>query len=107
MKSAKFFIQGVDLPNISGTTDSYYKYMVPYQKRLSKPVRNIYTYSFAIHPINVNPSGSLDFGDIQSDKTSIELKLDPELTTDPYTLYIYYTGYQTFTFDKGFMSLVY
>ena len=107
MKSAKFFIQGVDLPNISGTTDSYYKYMVPYQKRLSKPVRNIYTYSFAIHPINVNPSGSLDFSDIQSDKTSIELKLDPELTTDPYTLYIYYTGYQTFTFDKGFMSLVY
>lgn len=106
MKSAKFFIQGVDLPNISSTTDAYYKYMIPYQKRLSRPIRNIYTYSFAIHPLNVNPSGSLDFSDIKSDRTSIELKLDPDLTKT-YTLYIYYTGYQTFNFDKGFMSLVY
>jgi len=106
MKKAKFFIQGVDLPNISSTTDGYYKYMVPYQKRLSRPVRNIYTYSFSINPINVNPSGSLDFSEIQSEKTKIELKLDPGLT-DVYTLYIYYTGYQTFKFDQGFMSLVY
>jgi len=106
MKKAKFFIQGVDLPNISSTTDGYYKYMVPYQKRLSRPVRNIYTYSFSMNPINVNPSGSLDFSEIQSEKTKIELKLDPGLT-DVYTLYIYYTGYQTFKFDKGFMSLVY
>lgn len=106
MKSAKFFIQGVDLPNISSTTDAYYKYMIPYQKRLSRPVRNIYTYSFAINPINVNPSGSLDFSDIKSDRTSIELKLDPDLDKT-YTLYIYYTGYQTFNFEKGFMSLVY
>ena len=106
MKSAKFFIQGVDLPNISSTTDSYYKYMIPYQKRLSKPVRNIYTYSFAINPINVSPSGSLDFGDIQSEKTSIEVALQPDLK-DIYTLYIYYTGYETFNFENGFMSLVY
>ena len=106
MKKAKFFIQGVDLPNISSTTDGYYKYMVPYQKRLSRPARNIYTYSFSMNPINVNPSGSLDFSEIQSEKTKIELKLDPGLT-DVYTLYIYYTGYQTFKFDKGFMSLVY
>jgi hypothetical protein len=106
MKSAKFFIQGVDLPNISSTTESYYKYMIPYQKRLSKPVRNIYTYSFAINPINVSPSGSLDFSDIQSEKTSLEVTLQPDLT-DVYTLYIYYTGYQTFSFENGFMSLVY
>jgi hypothetical protein len=106
MKSAKFFIQGVDLPNISSTTDSYYKYMIPYQKRLSKPVRNIYTYSFAINPINVSPSGSLDFSDIQSEKTTLEVTLQPDLK-DIYILYIYYTGYQTFSFENGFMSLVY
>jgi len=69
-------------------------------------VRNIYTYSFAIHPINVNPSGSLDFSEIKSDKTSLEIQLQPGLE-DVYTLYIYYTGYQTFTFENGFMSLVY
>lgn len=106
MTSAKFYIQGVDLPNISSTTTSYYKYLVPYQKRLSRPIRNIYTYSFSINPVNVNPSGSLDFSEIQSEKTNIEIKLDEQLTST-YTLYIYYTGYQTFQFNRGFMSLVY
>lgn len=106
MTSAKFYIQGVDLPNISSTNASYYKYLVPYHKRLSRPIRNIYTYSFSINPINVNPSGSLDFSEIQSEKTNIEIKLDEQLT-GTYTLYIYYTGYQTFEFNRGFMSLVY
>ena len=106
MTSAKFYIQGVDLPNISSANTSYYKYLVPYHKRLSRPIRNIYTYSFSINPINVNPSGSLDFSEIQSEKTNIEIKLDDRLSS-VYTLYIYYTGYQTFQFNRGFMSLVY
>lgn len=106
MKDARFYIQGVDLPNISSTTDAYYKYLVPYHRRLSRPIRNIYTYSFSLNPVNVNPSGSLDFSEIQSEKTGIEIKLDENLTKT-YTLYIYYTGYQTFEFENGFMKLVY
>jgi len=106
MKNARFYIQGVDLPNISSTTDAYYKYLVPYHRRLSRPIRNIYTYSFSLNPVNVNPSGSLDFSEIQSEKTGIEIKLDENLTR-VYRLYIYYTGYQTFEFENGFMKLVY
>jgi len=66
-----------------------------------------------MNPINVEPSGNLDFSQIQSDKTSIEVKLDTsasslvDTATKTYSLQMYYTGYQTYIFDKGFMSLAY
>jgi len=66
-----------------------------------------------MNPVNVEPSGNLDFSQIQSEKTSIEVKLDTrvgslvDVTTKTYSLQMYYTGYQTFIFDKGFMSVAY
>lgn len=110
MDSASFYINGNKMPNISQTTHTYYKYLIPLQKRLSRPIRNIYTYSFSMNPVNVEPSGSLDFSQIQSDKTAIEVKLDTNLVDinqDKFTLHMYYTGYQTFIFNQGFMSLAY
>jgi len=98
------------MPNISNTGHIYYKYLIPSQKRLSRPTRNIYTYSFSMNPVNVEPSGSLDFSQIQSDKTAFEAKLNTELVDinqDKYTLHMYYTGYQTFVFERGFMSIAY
>jgi len=110
MDSASFYINGNKMPNISNTTHTYYKYLIPSQKRLSRPIRNIYTYSFSMNPINVEPSGSLDFSQIQSDKTAFEAKLDTglvDINNDSFTLHMYYTGYQTFEFEKGFMSVAY
>jgi len=52
----------------------------------------------------------LDFSQITSDKTVIEVKLDTsevDPSNNTYSLNMYYTGYQTFVFDKGFMSLAY
>lgn len=106
MYEAKFNINGNRLPNITSTNHSFYKYLIPHQKRLSRPIRNIYTYSFSMNPMNVEPSGSLDFSNIQSEKTNIEIQLEPYLT-DTYTLHMYYTGYQTFKFENGFMRLAY
>ena len=63
-----------------------------------------------MNPINVEPSGNLDFSAIQSDKTNIEVKLKNDnvtLQSNTFSLNMYYTGYQTFTFDKGFMRLAY
>ena len=110
MESASFYINGAKIPNVSSTTHTYYKYLIPSQKRLARPIRNIYTYSFSMNPINVEPSGSLDFSQIQSDKTAFEVKLDKTLVNinqDRFTLHMYYTGYQTFVFDRGFMSIAY
>ena len=110
MKDARFFINGNKLPNVTKTDHTYYKYLIPFQKRLARPIRNIYTYSFSMNPVNVEPSGSVDFSQIQSEKTNIEIELDTEkidITSDIFTLHMYYTGYQTFVFDGGFMSLAY
>lgn len=105
MDSASFFINGQRLPNVTKTNHNYYKYLVPFRNRLARPYRNIYTYSFSMNPINVEPSGNLDFSQIKSDKTNIEVKITD--TTKTYSLHMYYTGYQTFLFDSGFMSLAY
>ena len=110
MKSGSFYINGNKMPNVSATGHNYYKYLIPSQKRLSRPIRNIYTYSFSMNPVNVEPSGNLDFSGIKSDKTAIELELDTSLVNinqDIYTLHMYYTGYQTMVFDNGFMSFAY
>ena len=102
-QTAKIFINGQDLPNINNPDHVFYKYVVPYNSRLSKPDRNIYTYAFAMNPINVEPSGSLDFSKLNSDRTILDISLTPNLT-NVYTLNMYYVGYQTFLFDRGFMS---
>jgi hypothetical protein len=113
MDEASFYINGNKLPNVTNTNHNYYKYLIPFRHRLARPFRNIYTYSFSMNPINVEPSGNLDFTNIVSDKTSIEVKLDTsasslvDVTTKTYSLNMYYTGYQTFVFEKGFMSLAY
>jgi len=52
----------------------------------------------------------LDFSQIQSEKTNIEVKLDTsviDITTETFSLHMYYTGYQTFIFQNGFMSVAY
>jgi len=111
MKDASFYINGNRLPELTKTGHDYYKFLIPYQKRLSRPIRNIYTYSFSLNPVNVEPSGNLDFSQIQSDKTNIEVKLDTDsgidISTETFSLNMYYTGYQTFVFHKGFMSIAY
>ena len=113
MDSASFYINGNKLPNVTKTNHNYYKYLIPYRNRLARPIRNIYTYSFSMNPINVEPSGNLDFSQIQSDKTNIEVKLDTnegslvDVVNKTYSLNMYYTGYQTFVFNRGSMTLAY
>ncbi len=106
LDTAKLYINGQDLPNIPVADHNYFKYIVPYNTRLSRPNRNIYTYAFSMNPINVEPSGSLDFSKLNSDRTLLDVQLKPGLT-DVYNLHLYYVGYQTFEFNNGFMSLAY
>jgi len=104
MKDASFYINGTRLPNVTNTNHNYYKYLIPYRMRLPRPIRNIYTYSFSMNPVNVEPSGSLDFSQIRSDKTNIEVNLDTtkvDVSSNTYALHMYYTGYQTFIFEGG------
>lgn len=106
LTSAKIFVNGQDLPNVPTADHTFFKYLVPFHNRLSRPYRDIYTYAFSMHPINVEPSGSLDFSRLQSNRTVLDITMRPG-TTERYTLHLYYVGYQTFVFDQGFMSLAY
>ena len=104
MKYAYLYLLGNKLPNIRDANYNYYKYKIPLDVRLTRPIRNIYTYSFAIRPINTDPSGMFDFSEIHSDKTVIENELAD--TANVYSMHMYYTGYQTMRFENGFMSFV-
>ena len=58
-----------------------------------------------MHPRNVDPSGSLDFTNIKNNRTTIDFKLNPyHGTTETFTCHIYYTSYQTFTFENGYLT---
>jgi len=105
MSSAKIFVNGEDVPNIQDSDHKYFKYVVPFSSRLSRPLRNIYTYAFSMNPINVEPSGMLDFSQLQSNRTVLDINMKQGLTSD-YTLHLYYVGYQTFIFENGIMTLV-
>ena len=48
-----------------------------------------------MNPINVEPSGMLDFSQLQSNRTVLDVTMEDGLTSD-YTLHLYYVGYQTF-----------
>lgn len=103
MKSARFHINGNPFPNITNATHGFYKYLVPYQHRLSRPIRNIYTCAFSLDPGSVNPTGSLDFTMLKSDRTNIEITLE-SVATNSYTMHMYYTAYKTFMFEDGKLS---
>ena len=105
MASAKIFVNGEDVPNVQDSDHKYFKYVVPFSSRLSRPLRNIYTYAFSMNPINVEPSGMLDFSQLQSNRTVLDINMKQGLTSD-YTLHLYYVGYQTFIFENGIMTLV-
>ena len=106
MVNAKIFINGEDVPGFQDTDHKYFKYTVPLSNRLSRPYRNIYTYAFSMNPVNVEPSGSLDFSQLKSDRTVLDVKMTSGLTSD-YTLNMYYVGYQTLSFENGFMTRAY
>jgi len=103
--SAKLVINGEDLPLINTADSHYYRYLTTLNHKFHSTPRNIYTYSFSMHPRNVDPSGSLDFTNIKNNRTTIDFKLNPyHGTTETFTCHIYYTSYQTFTFENGYLT---
>ena len=116
IKSAKIYLNSLELPNVSLADHNYFKYYIPLQTRLTSPEKNIYTYSFSINPINSESSGNLDFSQFNSDKTFLDVRmLSGNYSIDgyyksnvarleqSYTLYVYYVGLNMFTFEDGFM----
>jgi hypothetical protein len=86
----------------------YWKFIQPLSHGLSYPSRNIYTFSFCIKPIDPQPSGSLDFSQMDSNSTFINASIYSVNNAPPrtsYNMYIFYTGFNTVTYSNGLVSL--
>ena len=90
------------------------------ENRMNNILRNndIYSYSFAFYPKSTQPSGFLDFSQLNSDKTQLHIELsdlsvdtlistaNPQFSLENFTMYLYYTGYNMLKFENGFVSFM-
>ena len=128
MKKARFFLNGESFPNTLMESHEHYKYAVPYKFDLgvTDDRINIYTQSFALHPLHEKSTGTLDFANLNSDRTLIEFEINkllpnadqsivgasPDATNDQifsgeFELHLYYLEMQKFNFSRGFMTIEY
>ena len=128
MKKARFFLNGESFPNTLMEGHEHYKYAVPYKFDLgvTDDRINIYTQSFALHPLHEKSTGTLDFANLNSDRTLIEFEINKLLpnadqsivgaSPDPandqifsgeFELHLYYLELQKFNFSRGFMTIEY
>jgi hypothetical protein len=84
---------------------------------------NIYTQSFALHPLHEKSTGTLDFANLNSDRTLIEFEInkllpnagsgvvgapgDDQAFSGEFELALYYLELQKFNFLRGFMTIEY
>ena len=128
MKKARFFLNGESFPNTLMESHEHYKYAVPYKFDLgvTDDRINIYTQSFALHPLHEKSTGTLDFANLNTDRTLIEFEINKLLpnaaqtevgaSPDPandqhfsgeFELNLYYLELQKFNFSRGFMTIEY
>lgn len=105
-------LTGLSLPvNVQNRKDGsyYFKFIHPLAHSLSSPSRNIYTYSFCLNPADPQPSGSLDFSQMDARSTFITSSLysltSQSRFSNSFSMYIFYTSFNTVTYNNGLVSL--
>ena len=118
MSDARLYLNGHDRLGFLGTSDrsrvtgaNYFKHVQPYQHGLTTPLRNIYTYSFALLPKNPQPTGSVDFSSLTSSKTTLDGSL-LDTVTEPgnfnkYNMHLYYTGFKFMVYENNRAGLLF
>lgn len=116
MADAKIYMGGNDRLGFIGTSDrsrptgaNYFKHVQPYQHGLTTPLRNIYTYSFALQPKNPQPTGSVDFSSLTSSKTTLDGSLLDNAENDfkNYNMHLYYTGFKFMVYENNRAGLLF
>ena len=105
-------LTGLSLPvNVQNRKDGsyYFKFIHPLAHSLSTPSRNIYTYSFCLNPADPQPSGSLDFSQMDARSTFITSSLysltSQSRFSNSFSMYMFYTCFNTLTYSNGLVSL--
>jgi hypothetical protein len=110
MSDAKFYMNGQsqlgfleDSKQDRPQTSYYYKYLEALSANLSSPTRNVYTYSFALDPMDGPLSGAMDFSKMDANKTFINVSMLASANDEDYNMHMFYVGLQTLTFSGGFL----
>ena len=107
LQKAKFYLNGQQLPRITSNDSTFFKTYIPNRHLINyKSVLScIYMYSFGLYPKSSNPTGTLDFSGLNSEKTTLEIEIASELAANNrYRVLLYYKGYETYMIKDGFIS---
>lgn len=117
MSEASIEINGANMLSFTGASSvrrdwrgfgsDYYKYVETYKNGFRTPEKNIYTYSFSLEPSLAVPSGALNFGALDSQKTRIEGTLLQGVAANTYTMDVYYIETRFLQYQDGFCGLVF
>ena len=103
------YLNGSDLTG-KFANGPFYQYKQPMDHNLTVPQNSIYVYCFGNSPKEYNQGGYLNFENIVSATSKINIGFQSQYIADiqsNYTLYIYYYGYQVLLINRGLSSVVY
>ena len=158
---ASFALNGEVFPRVTKIDAGYFKRYIPYTSKMSESglipsalanfshydlteamvhsslaYGDIFSYNFALYPKSTQPSGFLDFSQLNSDKTQLHIELSnlskdtliryvednhkylfgipsggssylaEPFSLEKFTMYLYYTGYNMLKFENGFVSFM-
>ena len=75
----------------------------PLQHHSSVPLSNIYNYSFALSPEEIEPSGSANFSRI--DAVDLQIELQAEFASEPAELFVFARSWNILTFQSGLAGI--
>jgi len=113
ISDAKIFLNGEQIlgfvenanDRTKNDTSNFHKLVQSQKSYLSTPIRNIYTYTFALNPKEPSPTGALDFSSIESQKSFIQCSFMENISeSDNFDFYIFFTGYNVIKFANGFLA---
>jgi len=107
IKSATIYLNNKNvLSNFPGAL--YYTYKQSTEHTLTAPTKNMYMYCFGDDPSAYSQDGTVDFRQLNSQTTYIDMTFDPALAPQiqqGYNMYLYYYGYRTLVISGGKLRL--
>lgn len=88
-----------NLQRFAPMSASYFRQVQPYQHHSSIPQGYIYTYSFALHPEEPNPSGALNWSRL--DSVVMDLGMHGDMNGNDYTVIVYARNWNVFSYVDG------
>lgn len=98
----KLILNGVD--RFPERDADYFKYVQPYQHHTKIPTKDIFVYSFSLHPEMITPTGTCNFSKI--DNAFLYLYYNEEID-DTDLLYIFATNFNILRIQNGVGGLAY